>query len=354
MNWFLVFVPVALALHYLLPEARTWTFISAGLGIIPLAGLLGKATERLATASGEGVGALLNATFGNAAELIISLAAIRAGLYDVVKASITGSIIGNILLVMGGAFLAGGMKHRIQRFNATAARAQATTLTLAAVGLIMPAMYHYAGGNHPGGREADLSMEIACVLLATYFLTLLFSLRTHRDLFKGKKGEGEPSEEPAGRHWTVPQTLAMMLGATLLIAWLSDVLVGSVEDAARSLGMTSIFVGVIVVAIIGNAAEHSMAILQARKNRMDLSYGIAIGSSIQIALLVAPLLVFASRVLGPLPMNLVFTPFEVVAITLAILIIEQTASDGESNWLEGVQLLSVYCILCLVFYFLPA
>jgi Ca2+:H+ antiporter len=285
--------------------------------------------------------------------LIIALVAIRSGLHDVVKASITGSIIGNILLVMGAAFLAGGLKFRSQSFNPTAARTQATTLTLAAIALIMPAMFHHFGGSAALPREADLSMEISVVLILTYALTLLFALRTHRQLFAGTQADDEPRGESASLPWPVSRAIGVLAGSTLLIAWVSEILVGSVELAASRFGMTSIFVGVIIVAIIGNAAEHSTAILVARKNRMDLSFGIAIGSSIQVALFVAPVLVFASHVLGPRPMDLVFTPLEVVSIALSVLIIEQTASDGESNWLEGVQLLSVYLILGLVFYFLP-
>jgi Ca2+:H+ antiporter len=353
LNWLLAFVPLSVVLRYAAPESATLLFLSSCCAVIPLAGLLGRATEQLAERTGEGVGGLLNATFGNAAELIIALVALGSGLQDVVKASITGSIIGNILLVMGGAFLAGGLKHRQQKFNPTAARTQATTLTLASIALIMPAMFHHFGGRTATAHEADLSVEIAIVLIVTYGLTLLFSLRTHRQLFVG---EPEPVAAAGSDHrasWSAGRSVLVLALATGCIAWMSELLVSSVEHAAASFGMNSVFIGVIVVAVIGNAAEHSTAITVARKNRMDLSYGIAIGSSIQVALFVAPVLVFASHVIGPAPMNLVFTPLEVVAIALAILIIEQTASDGESNWLEGVQLLSVYVILAMVFYFLP-
>ncbi|MEW6511284.1 MAG: calcium/proton exchanger [Bacteroidota bacterium] len=353
-QWLLACVPLAAVLHYAAPAEQTLIFIVSCIAVIPLAGWLGTATEHLAERTGEGIGALLNATFGNAAELIIALAAIRAGLHDVVKASITGSVIGNILLVMGAAFLAGGLKHRHQTFNPVAARTQATTLTLASVALIMPAMFHHFGGRFARAREADLSMEISLVLIATYALTLLFTLRTHKQLFVGEPEPARAVEEGHHAPWPLARSLAILAVATVLIAWISEILVGSIEHAAESFGMTSVFVGVIVVAIIGNAAEHSTAITVAMKNRMDLSYGIAIGSSIQVALFVAPMLVFASHLIGPQPMDLVFTPLEVVAIALSILIIEQVASDGQSNWLEGVQLLSVYMILGIVFYFLPA
>ncbi len=349
LNWLLIFVPVAIGLEFLSPESHTLIFIVSSLAIVPLAGWLGKATEQLAHHTGEGLGGLLNATFGNAAELIIAIAAMQKGLYSVVKASLTGSIIGNILLVLGAAVLAGGLRFKRQRFNATAARSQSTLLTLAAIALIMPAAFHYLGG--PGGREAehDLSLEIAIVLLISYALHLLFSLKTHKQLFAGEAGENEHGPAP----WTITRSLLVLAGATALIAWISEILVGSVEPAAEAFGMTRVFVGVIVVAIVGNAAEHSTAVMMALKNRMELAMGIAIGSSLQIALFVAPVLVLLSHFAGPRPLDLVFTPAEVLAVFVAVLITGQVASDGESNWLEGVQLLAVYAILAMVFYFLP-
>jgi len=349
MNWLLVFVPVAVALKYLQPESHTAIFITSALAIVPLAGWLGSATEHLASKTGEGVGGLLNATFGNAAELIIALVALQKGLYDVVKASLTGSIIGNILLVTGAAVLAGGLKYKEQRFNATAARSQASMLTLAVIGLVIPAAYHWLGGPSVKSNEQGLSFEIAVVLLVTYVFNLIFSLKTHKQLFQGEAAEVETT----GEMWSMRKSVLVLAGATAMIAWISEILVGSVEAAAHSFGMSQIFVGVIVVAIVGNAAEHSTAVLVARKNRMDLSLGIAIGSSLQIALFVAPLLVLLSKFIGPAEMNLVFSPAEVMAIGLAVLIVGQIASDGESNWLEGVQLLAVYLMLAMVFFFLP-
>jgi Ca2+:H+ antiporter len=354
MNWLLIFVPVTAAGEYIFHLSPTLLFLFACISIIPLAGWLGKATEHLAEKTGEGIGGLLNATFGNAAELIIALMALQAGLYDVVKASITGSIIGNILLVLGAAFLAGGIKFKTQTFNAGGARSLSTMLTLASIGLIGPAVFHYFGGKNIADSEADLSLEIAIVLVITYALSLLFSLKTHKQLFTGEAAEAAAVEEGTHASWSLGRSLAVLGTATVFIAWMSEILVGSVTHAAEAMGMTSIFVGVIVVAIIGNAAEHSTAILVAVKNRMDLSLGIAIGSSVQVALFVAPMLVFASYGIGPVPMDLVFTPIEVLAIALSALITEQIASDGESNWLEGVQLISVYIIFALVFYFLPA
>jgi Ca2+:H+ antiporter len=350
LDWLLAAVPVTVALEMTRPDAHVAIFVCACLAILPLARWLGQATEHLAAHTGEGVGGLLNATFGNAAELILALAALRSGLFDVVKASLTGSIIGNILLVAGLAMFCGGLKYPSQRFQATAARAQATLLTIAAISLILPAAFHVMAG--PAGRasESDLSLEMAVVLLAVYAASLLFSLRTHKRLFEGLAAEERKGHETG---WSVSRSVAVLAGATALIAWVSEILVGSVEPAARAFGMSNVFVGVIVVAIIGNAAEHSTAVMAAMKNRMDLSLSIAIGSSIQIALFVAPLLVVLSRFVGPGPMDLVFTPAEVLAVILAVFILGQTASDGESNWLEGVMLLAVYAMLSLAFYFLP-
>lgn len=354
LNILLIFVPIALALEMFRPDWHTAIFITASLGIIPLAGWLGTATEHLAHRTGEGIGGLLNATFGNAAELIIALVALQKGLYSVVKASLTGSIIGNVLLVLGASVLAGGLKFTDQKFNVTAARAQSTMLTLVAIAFIMPAAFHYLSPRESGQAEHDLSLEISIVLLISYGLHLAFSLVTHKGLFAGEaQHSSESQQDESEKPWSIKRSITILAVATAVLAWLSEVLVGSVEPAAESFGMTRIFVGVIVVAIIGNAAEHSTAILMAMKNRMELSIGIAIGSSLQIALFVAPVLVIASHFIGPRPMDLVFTPAEVLAVFVAVLITGQITGDGESNWLEGAQLLAVYSILALVFYFLP-
>jgi Ca2+:H+ antiporter len=351
--WLLIFVPVTIALEYLKPGAHTWIFLSACLSVIPLAGLLGHATEQISERLGEGIGGLLNATFGNAAELIIAIAALQKGLYDVVKASLTGSIIGNVLLVFGLSAFCGGLKYKKQSFNQTAASAQAVLLTLAAVGLIVPAAFHHLQNYGTHDPENRLGLDIAIVLLLAYVAHLVFSLVTHKQLFAG-----EPTaEEVAAAHDEKPVSLMRsvitLALATAAIAWISEILVGSVQEAAKAFGMTEVFVGVIVVAIIGNAAEHSTAVLAAMKNRMELSIGVAVGSSIQIALLVAPMLVILSHFIGPRPMDLAFSPAEVLAIFLAVLITGQVAQDGETNWLEGAQLLAVYVILGIVFYFLP-
>ena len=348
MTWLLLLVPVAAGLHFALPGAHTLVFLASCAAVIPLAGWLGRATDQLARHTGEGVGGLLNATFGNAAELILALAALRQGLYPVVKASLTGSIIGNVLLVFGAAVLAGGVKYKRQHFNVTGARAQSTLLTLAAIALVMPAGFHALAGPAGLGREAGLSTAIALVLLAAYAAHLVFSLVTHKQLFAGAG-----VEQPHGPEWSARRAVAVMAAATLAVAWMSEILVSEVTQAAASLGMTRVFLGVVVVAVVGNAAEHSTAVLMALRNRMEIALGIALGSSLQIALFVAPVLVLASRALGPRPMDLVFTPAEVLAVFVAVLIAGQIASDGESHWLEGAQLLAVYVILGMVFFFLP-
>jgi len=366
-DWLLIFVPVAILLRFVPGwDSPTALFIVSCIAIIPLAGWMGHATEHLAERLGQGIGGLLNATFGNAAELIIALFALSKGLEGVVKASITGSIIGNILLVLGLSFLAGGAKFSRQTFNRTAASVSATALTLAAVALLIPTIFHNIAAQVPVGwtaeKEQSLSLAIAIVLIVTYGLTLMFSLVTHKQLFVGEQTQGaapsvgaELSAMETEQHhqpWSVKRAVLTLLIATAFVAMISEFLVGAVEGARETLGLTEVFVGVIIVAIIGNAAEHSSAILMAMRNKMDLSIGIAVGSSLQIALFVAPILLFASYLFGR-PMNLEFTIPEVVAVFAAILIVEQISSDGESHWIEGVQLLSVYAILGILFYFLP-
>ena len=351
LNWLLPLTPAVIALRYLAPESHVPLFVLAGIAIIPLAGWMGKATEHLADRTGEALGGLLNATFGNMAELIIGIMALREGLTEVVKASLTGSILGNALLVLGASMLGGGLKYRTQTFNAAGARSMATALTLAAIALVAPAVYHQLAGEPGAAREGALSLEISVVLIVTYGLMLLFSLHTHQPLFTREAAESGP--EPAHDMWSVRKAMAILVGATAVVSWLAEILVRSVEPAALELGMTEVFVGVVIVAIVGNAAEHSTAILMALDDRMDLSMGIAIGSSVQIALFAAPVLVLLSYVIGPAPMDLVFTPAEVVAVAVAVVIVGQVAEDGQSHWLEGVQLLAVYAILALMFYFLP-
>jgi Ca2+:H+ antiporter len=346
----LLFIPIAAVLHYTHAPA-VWTFLASGLAIVPLAGWMGKATESLAEKLGAGIGGLLNATFGNAAEMIIAFQGLRAGLTEVVKASLTGSILGNILLVLGLSILAGGVKHKSQKFNRTAATMSATLMTLSAIGLLIPAVFHWVTAGQPReGRlaaEANISLEISIVLFVTYILSLIFTLKTHKDLFMGTSHEHQESARMSLRTGVV-----ILVVATALIAWMSELLVHAVEPASKAVGLTEVFVGVIVVAVIGNAAEHSTAVLVAMKNQMDLAYNIAVGSSMQIALFVAPALIFLSYAIGQ-PMNLLFTTFEVITVGLAVAIVSLVAIDGESNWMEGVLLLAVYLIFAIAFFFLP-
>jgi len=351
LNWMLVFVPIAIALEYVAAELHLLIFLMAALAIVPLAGWLGRATEQLAERSGEGVGGLLNATFGNATELIIGLSALRAGLHDVVKASIVGSIVGNILLVLGLAMLAGGLRHREQQYNISGARSQATLLTLATIALILPAAYNAViTPRNPQGLQS-LSLYISLILLLVYGLFLVYSLITHKSLFSGTASSEQSPDQPPP--WSTGKAMSVLGVATVLIAWISEILVGAIEPSARQLGLSNLFVGVFVLSILGNAAEHASAVTAAMKNRMDLALSIAIGSSVQVALLVAPILVLASLFIGPLPMGLAFSGGLVLSVLLAVLITGQIAGDGRSDWLKGVQLLAVYLILGLAFFFTP-
>jgi Ca2+:H+ antiporter len=353
MNWLLLFVPAALVLRFWPGlENPTALFICSAIAIIPVAGWIGRATEELAARVGEALGGLLNATFGNAAELIIAGMALSKGLTGVVKASITGSIIGNILLVLGLSALFGGIKHKEQVFNKSGARTSVVSLSLAAIALIIPTVFHMTAAASPTGWsppvEHKLSLGMALVLFITYICVLVFTLGTHKHFFIGCEGELEEEVE----HWPRWKSIAVLVAATAVVAVLSEFLVGTIEAVRASFGVTELFVGVIVVAIVGNAAEHSTAITMAMKNKMDLSVGIAIGSSLQVALFVAPVLVFLSYFLGR-PMDFEFTPPEIFAVVASVYIIFQISGDGETNWIEGVQLLSLYLILGILFFYLP-
>ncbi|HEY1302209.1 MAG TPA: calcium/proton exchanger [Vicinamibacterales bacterium] len=348
--WTLLFlsgIPVALAFHYAAPERAAAVFFASVVAILPLAAYIGRATEVLAQRLGGGIGGLLNATFGNAAELIIGAVALRRGLTDLVKASLTGSIIGNVLLVFGLCAVVGGTRYRVQHFNRTAAGIGTTMLLLSAIGLTVPDVFHMLARAQGSTQDLRLDTAIAVVLLITYCASLVFTLKTHRGLYASDADDSEAG----GSMWPA---LGMLVAATAGVTWMSELLVDSLAPAARSLGMSNLFVGVVIVAIAGNAAEHYSAVLMAARNRMDAALSIAVGSSTQIALFVAPVLVFLSYVIAPAPMDLLFTVFEVVAVGLAVLTIAMIAHDGETNWMEGVQLLAVYAILVLGFYFLPA
>jgi len=347
-------IPVAVALE-LAGVSPVVVFACSALGIIPTAALMGRATEELAARSGPGIGGLLNVTFGNAPELIIALFALGQGLQEVVKASIVGSIIGNILLVMGAAMLAGGLGRDKQTFSKTGASIQSSMLMLAAAALLMPAIFELVEGQglpqpsdeavHYGGTVEHLSLAVAIVLMVTYCLGLVFSLKTHRDIFNPEY------EDEDSWGWSVRTSVIALAIAGVLVGVMSEVLVGSITEASHSIGLSEFFIGVIVVAIVGNAAEHWVAVLVAMKNKMDLAVNIAIGSSGQVALFVAPVLVIASFFIGPYPLALVFNGFELAAILLAIMIANYVTNDGESTWFEGVQLLAVYVVFGLAFYF---
>ena len=309
---------------------------------------MGRATEYLADRIGNGPGALMNATFGNACEFIIAFAALRAGFDDVVKASITGSIIGNILLVLGASILAGGLKYPSQTFNKVAANTSATLLALAAISLTVPSIFH--SFSKATGHEDELALGISIVLFATYVLSLVFSLKTHKHLYTREVDEST-AEAIGVDGWGVKTSLTVLVISTVLVAFLSETLAKTHKTTSHDKRINKIFIGVILVAIIGNAAEHSTAIFMAMKNKMDLSINIALGSGAQIALLVAPLLVFCSWMLGK-PMNLAFSPFEVMAVAVSVIILQYVSNDGECNWLEGVQLLAVYVILGTTFFFM--
>ncbi len=351
-------IPLAIALE-LAHAGAVALFIVSALGVIPTAALMGRATEELAARSGPGIGGLLNVTFGNAPEIIIALFALNKGLHEVVKASLVGSILGNILLVMGAAMLAGGLRRERQFFDRTAASAQSLMLLLAVAALTMPAIFELVEGQglpSPGAEIVrydstveHLSLTVAIVLLVTYGLGLLFSLKTHRALFNPVAEEDERTH--AGTHWPVRTAVIALAVAGVAVGVMSEILVGSISEAAESIGLSEFFVGVIVVAIVGNAAEHWVAVLVAAKNKMDLAVNISIGSSAQIALFAAPLLVICSFFLGPFPMPFVLNGFELGAIILAVLIASHVTNEGESHWFEGVQLLAVYSVLALGFYF---
>ena len=349
------FIPLAVVLEFTHASA-TLIFTVAALGIVPTAALMGLATEELAARSGPGIGGFLNVTFGNAPEIIIATFALGAGLHEVVKASIAGSILGNILLVLGASMFVGGLRRDKQTFNRTAANAQATMLLLAVAALLMPAIFELVRGTGlpPVGAELvnydstveQLSLATAIVLMATYVAGLFFSLKTHRDLFNPPYAE----QEEHGFGWSVRRSVVMLAIAGVAVGLMSEILVGSISEASESIGLSEFFVGVIVVAIVGNAAEHWVAVLMAMKDKMDLAVNIAVGSSAQIALFAAPLLVVASFFIGPEPMPLVFNGFELGAVLVAILIANYVTQEGESNWFEGLQLLAVYLILAIAFF----
>jgi Ca2+:H+ antiporter len=350
LNWLLLAIPAAIYLK-LTGAGDVALFTASAVAIIPLAGILGEATETLSEHCGQTLGGLLNATMGNATELIIAFFALRAGHAEVVKASLSGSIIGNLLLVLGLSVFVGGLNRHKQTFSRTAAGTNTTMLFIAVIAMVMPAVFDlvvHGDLEEHGRRLQDLSLWTSAVLIAIYAVSFIFVLKTHSSLFSA----GE-SDEHAGREkaplWPAVSSLVI---ATIAIGYMSDLLVSGIEGVTHKLGMTELFVGVIVVAIVGNAAEHSTAVMMARQNKMDLAVSIAVGSSAQIALFVAPVLVFLSMLIGK-PMSLVFNAFEIAAVIASVMIVDMIASDGETNWFEGAQLLAVYALIAVAFFFVP-
>jgi Ca2+:H+ antiporter len=347
--WLLAFVPAVFVAEHVGSESPTLLFVLSILAIVPLAVLLSHATESVAAKTGDAVGGLLNATLGNLTELVIALTALRAGEYMLVKASIAGAIVTNTLFMLGASLLLGGLKHHEQEFNRAGARLQAGLLFLATVALLIPSAVGAADAVKAAVFTEQLSISLAILLITIYGLGLLFSLKTHKEFFGSAEQHGEADEAP----WPIGLALGTLAGVTVLVALVSEVFVGSVQEAAKTMGMTDAFVGFIVVALVGAAAEMAAAFSGARKNRLDLSVGIALGSSTQIALFVAPVLVLASYTLGPSPMTLQFWPGAVLMMLIATLTASFVANSGRSAWFVGVLVLAVYLTFAITLYLLP-
>ncbi|KOA20113.1 Ca(2+)/H(+) antiporter [Clostridium homopropionicum DSM 5847] len=343
LKYMLIFIPISIVgefLHF----SPTVMFILAALSIVPLAGLMGAGTEEISFYTSPKIGGFLNATFGNATELIISIFALKEGLFDVVKASIAGSVIGNVLLVLGASMLAGGIKHKTQKFNKKVSEVSSSMLLFSVIGLSVPALFtHTLNSELLNTKYEGLSVAVALIMFIIYILSLFFSFYTHKDIYSSDlEEEGEEAK------WSLKKALAVLVLATIAIAIESEFLVGAIEPMTESLGLSTFFVGIILVPIIGNAAEHSTAIVMAIKNKMDVAVEIAIGSSLQIVLFVAPVLIFISLLFKP--MSIIFNEFELAALIVSVFIANRVANDGESNWLEGVQLISVYLIIAICFF----
>ena len=345
LKFMLLFVPISFIGKFL-NFSPTIMFILAALSIIPLAGIMGEGTEEISSYTGPKIGGFLNATFGNATELIISFFALKSGLFEVVKSSIAGSIIGNILLVLGASMFIGGLKHKTQNFNINVVEKTSSMLLFSLIGLCVPAFFtHTINPNLLNTRYEGLSLVVAIVMFILYILSLIFSFFTHKDLYATTtEEEGHESK------WSLKKSIAILIIATVIIAIESEFLVGGIEDITSKLGLSEFFVGIILIPIIGNAAEHSTAITMALKNKMDVAIEIALGSSLQIILFVAPVLIFLSLLFTP--MSIIFNPFELVSLIASVIIANKVASDGQSNWLEGAQLMAVYFIIAAGFFIL--
>lgn len=349
-HWLIVFIPIALFLDFNHASAP-YIFFSAALSIIPVAHLISRSTEQLAKYTGDSVGGLLNATFGNAPELIIAIVALNAGLHEIVLASLAGAILANLLLALGVSFLVGGMKYHNQEYNPASIRVYSSMMMIAVLSLTVPSAFHRIFGTEQVTQnEYTLNISISILLLVGYGLYLFFMLKTHPDFFKSAESNNEEEHESK---WSLSRALISLVSASVLAAIMSEVLVGAAEETGKVLGMSSVFIGVIFLAVIGGAAESISAISMASKNKMDLTLSIALGSSIQIALFVAPLLVLLSLFIGPGQMNLAFSRALVVALFLAVILGAMISGDGRSNWYKGVQLIIAYIIIAMTFFFIP-
>lgn len=342
MDILLVFIPITIVLNYL-GAGSTVLFVCSLLAILPLAAKMGEATEELAKMYGGHIGGLLNATFGNAAELIIAILAINKGLVDLVKASLAGSIIGNLLFVFGLSIFFGGLKFKEQKLSTHLSGMNSTMLLIAFMSIMIPSLFHFVPAEHRGDDERTLSISVSVLLISVYILSMVFSLKTHGYLFRSKE-----SNEKA--HWSRNFAIGVLALSTVFLGLISEIFVGQIEQVAENFGLTELFIGAIIVAVIGNAAEHIAAVFFALKNDLDLSVNVTVGSSLQIALFVAPISVLVGILLGQ-PMDLVFTPFEVIAVFASVLIVNEISTDGRCNWFEGAQLVIMYLIIAVLFYF---
>ncbi len=347
----LIFLPMAFILNAVEVTHPMLTFVVSGLAIVPLAAMLAHATENLARVVGSSIGGLLNATFGNATEMVVSIVALQQGLVEVVKASISGAIIANLLLALGAGMTLGGLKYPLQEFHPQAARINASSLILALVVLLTPASIHYTADGIAPATLIRFSLVASALLLTYYLLSLFFSMKTHKHLYEVDEGSDEAEKELHDKP-PVAWNTGLLLGTSTVLVFVSEILVGNLEKAIHTLGLSPLFTGVILIPLFGGTVEYITVIRFARKNKMDLAVSVAMGSSLQIALLVAPVLVFAGYWLGQ-PMSLEFSPFELMAMAVAVLVTNVISSDGNSNWLEGVLMLVAYSVLATAFYFHP-
>ncbi|HKE01552.1 MAG TPA: calcium/proton exchanger [Planctomycetota bacterium] len=352
-DWLFVLFPVAIALDRSGSASPPVVFFTAALAIVPVASLIVRATEQVAERTGDAIGGLLNATFGNAPELIIAIVAVRAGLHDMVRASLVGAVLANLLLALGVAFFYGGLRHHTQAFNPETARASSTMMLIAAFSMAVPSAFNrFFTQGEPLREERSLNLGIAILLFAVYGLYLLFSLRTHPEVFESVEAKKKPAKH-AAPPWSMPRAIGSLVVASVLAAWMSEILVGAAEGTGRALGMSQTFIGVVILAIVGGAAEFGSAVAMAGKGKMDLSVGIALGSCIQISLFVAPILVLCSQFVGPKPLVLSFSRAELGSLFLGVLIGALVCNDGRAHWYKGVQLVTVYVVMAFLFYFLP-